>query len=145
MLAAEAAVRAWLNDPKTGLNDGHGGGPLARGVYLRSQRSPADGAYAILAVAGSPEPGIAEQSDVLALTRVTCRIFAGTEEMAEESAAAVTRAFGALTGVPAPCADTSIWILSHDQLSGPTYVQAGPDAGEQYCFQVSCQLLLAAY
>jgi hypothetical protein len=47
--------------------------------------------------------------------------------------------------VPVRCGQSSIWLRGHDDLVGPLFVPAGPDAGEQFCFQVSCQLLLADY
>jgi hypothetical protein len=145
MLAAEAAIRAWINDPATGLLDGQGGGPLARGAYLRSQRSPADGAYCVLATTWGEEGPVAEPSPALALTRVVFRVYAGTEEAAERAAAALAGAIAGLTGAPRRCGQTSTWIRGHDQMTGPIFVPAGADSGEQFCFQVSCQLLLADY
>jgi hypothetical protein len=144
VIAVEGAVRAWLNDPATGLTDGEGGGPLPRGAYLRSQRSPADGAYCVLATSWGEEGPVAEPAPALQMTRVTFRVFAGTEEYAEQAATALASAVAALTGVPVRCGDTGTWIRGHDQLTGPLFVPAGPDAGEQFCFQVSAQLLLAA-
>jgi hypothetical protein len=145
MFAAESAVRAWLNDPATGLTDGNGGGPMSRGAYLRSQRSPADGAYTVLATTPALEGGPAEPAPELQLSRFTFRVFAGTEESAETAAAALATVVASLTGRPVPCADTGVWILAHDQLTGPAFAQAGPDSGEEFCFVVTCQLLLAAY
>jgi hypothetical protein len=145
MLAAEEAVRAWLNDPATGLLDGTGGGVMARGAYLRSQRSPADGAYCVLATSWGGEAGVAEPTPALQLTRVTFRVFAGTEEAAERAAAALATAVAGLTGVPVRCGQTSTWLRGHDLLTGPLFVPAGPDAGEEFCFQVTAQLLLADY
>ena len=146
MLAAETAVREWVNANRQ-LVPPHDAPdpdryPLARGAYLRSQRSPADGAYLVLATVGGAEPDVAEPGGALMLTRVTFRVFAGTEEAAEQAAAAVATALAALTGVPVRCGGTGVWILAHDQLAGPLFVPAGADAGEQYCFQVTCQLLL---
>jgi hypothetical protein len=149
MLAAEGAIRAWVNanralvpaadDPRP--DDW----PISRGAYLRSQRSPADGAYVVLVTTWGEEGPVAEPTSALALTRVTFRCFAGTEEAAEQAASALAKALASLSGVPARCGDTSTWIRGHDQLTGPMFVPAGPDAGEEFCFQVSVQLLLADY
>jgi hypothetical protein len=79
------------------------------------------------------------------LSRFTFQVFACTEEAAEDAAAALASAVAGLTGVPTRCAGTGVWILAHDQLTGPAFIQAGPDAGEHFCFAVTCQLLLAAY
>ena len=38
-----------------------------------------------------------------------------------------------------------MWILSHDQLAGPAFIAAGPNTGEQYCFQVIAEFLLAQF
>ena len=105
MLAAEAAIREWVNaDP--GLvpqnGDPDSGAPICRGAYLRTQRSPADGAYLVIsrALPGGNEAGVAEVTPALGLARITAQAYAGTEEAAEEAAAAYARAVAACTGVP---------------------------------------------
>ena len=148
MVPAEAAVREWINENRALVpphNDPHPDRwPLSRGAYLRSQRSPADGAYVVLATTYGAEAPVAEPSGDLQLTRLTFRVYAGTEEHAERAAAALATILAALAGL-VPCGQSGTWILGHDQLTGPLFVPAGPDAGEQFCFQVTCQLLLADY
>jgi hypothetical protein len=146
MLAAETAVRAWVNGNRD-LVPPHDavdpdGWPISRGAYLRSQRSPADGAYVVLATTGATEAPVAEPAPALMVSRLLFRCYAGTEESAEQAAAALAKAVETLTGRPVRCGDTDTWIRGHDQLTGPLFVPAGPDSGEQFCFQVSCQLLL---
>ena len=67
MLAAEDAIRVWVNTtpalvPQNGDPDSPA--PIARGAYLRTQRSPADGAYLVISRAspGGNEAGVAEPS-----------------------------------------------------------------------------------
>lgn len=146
-VAAESAVRAWLNDPKTGLTDGAGGGPVSRGAYLRTQRSPADGAYVVLSRTppGEEPPQTAEVLPGMDLARFTFHVYAGTEEATEAGAVALAARLSVLTGIPEQCGETSVRILAHDQLSGPTFLPPAPDTGEAYCFEVTVALLLADY
>lgn len=152
MLAAEAAIREWVNgrpdligDPEQA--DGDGAGPVGRGAYLRTQRSPADGAYLVIsrALPGGSEAGVAEPSPSLGTARIIAQAYAGTEEAAEQAAAAYANAVAGCTGDPQPCGTTGLWILSHDQLAGPAFIPAGPTTGEEYCFQVTAEFLLADY
>jgi hypothetical protein len=145
---AEAAIRAWINtnpalvDP-AGDDDDR---PLARGAYLRSQRSPADGPYVVLARTppGGGEPGgVAEPAPELDQARFTFQVYAGTELAAEHGAVALLTALQALTGDPAPAGSTGVVILAHGLLTGPTFIPA--PASEQYCFMVTADLLLADY
>ena len=94
---------------------------------------------------GGNEAGVAEVSPALGLARITAQAYAGTEEAAEEAAAAYARAVAACTGVPVPCGTSGVWILSHDQLAGPAFIAAAPNSGEQYCFQVVAEFLLAEF
>jgi hypothetical protein len=146
---AEAAVRAWIN-ANTALVDPDGNDderPLARGAYLRSQRSPADGPYVVLARTppGGGEAPVAEPAPELDVARFTFQVYAGTEDAAEHGAVALLKALGGLTGNPVPAGGTGIWILTHGLITGPTFIPAPASSGEQYCFMVTADLLLADY
>ena len=114
MLAAEDAIRAWVNgNPALVPQDGDpdSAAPIARGAYLRTQRSPADGSYLVISRAlpgGNEAPGVAEVSPDLGTARIIAQAYAGTEEAAEASAAAYARQVAACTGVPVPCGGTGV-------------------------------------
>lgn len=139
MIVAETAIQAWTNAQPGLTGDGN---PLSRGAYLRSQRSPADGAYAVLARQPGAPALVAEHDPGLDSARIVANFYAGTIPTAEAAAAAWGTAVQALTGVPAPCGDTGIQVLVSDTVTGPIYVPTPPDAGEQYCFQVSAVFTL---
>jgi hypothetical protein len=149
VIPAEAAIRAWVNanhdlmDPRGDDDDR----PIARGAYLRSQRSPADGPYLVLSrdLPGGEEAPVAEPSPDLGIARIVAQAFAGTELAAETAAVAYFNAVTTCTGRPQPCGGTGIVILGYSGLSGPASVAFGPDSGEMFGFQVVADFLLADY
>lgn len=135
--SAEAAVRAWINGRADLLGDGN---PLPLGAFLRDQRSPENGAYAV--VSRSPEGAVrAPVAEDAAFTtaRMQVLVFAGTEESAEIAAKAVRAAFETLNGCPEPCGGTGVTVRVADNHNGPFYV---PGTTEPYCFQVGADFLL---
>jgi hypothetical protein len=151
VIAAESAIRAWVNADRSMVPppgaENPDAWPVSRGAYLRTQRSPADGAYVVIsrALPGGSEAAVAEPAEELGTARIITQAYAGTEEAAEIAATAYANAVTRLTGVPAPCGDTGIRILSHAQLAGPAFIPAAPTTGEQFCFQVTAEFLLADY
>jgi hypothetical protein len=150
VIAAEAAIRAWINgrpDLIGNPDQVNGGGPISRGAYLRLQRSPADGAYVVIsrALPGGSEAPVGEPAEELGTARIIGQVYAGSQEMAENAATAYANAVAGCTGRPQRCGQTSTWILSHDNLAGPAYIAAGPTSGEQFCYQVVAEFLLADY
>lgn len=137
----EQAVRAWAN-AQAGLTGE--GNPLSRGAYLRSQRSPADGAYAVLGTvpARGRLGGITAEDARVRAHRVAAVIYAGTLEAAETAAAAYAQAVLSLTGNPVPMGSSGVTCLVTDNLSGPVLVPTPPDAGEAYAFAVEADFLL---
>lgn len=143
MIAAEAAIRAWVNGQPSLVGPGK---PLSRGAYLRHQRSPADGSYAVLwrmSGAGSGEI-VGEPAPELATARIQAQIFGGTEEFAEAAAAAYATAVEGLSGAPQRCGATGVTVLVAGNTSGPMFVPMPADGGEQYCFQFDADFVLAA-
>jgi hypothetical protein len=141
-MAATDAIRAWINTRRDLTGEGN---PLTLGAYLTQQRSPAAGAYAVLA---RQETGLAaltaEPSPALAVARLHAMVYAGTETAAETAAAALRTAFEELTGCPEPCGDTGVLVLVADNHTGPLFVPMPGEGGEQYCFQVGADFVLAS-
>jgi len=138
-IAAEAALRAWVNArPIVGE-----GQLLSRGAYLREQRSPADGAYAVIARNPEGLGSIVAEDSTLARARIQAVVFAGTEEAAENAAAALLSEFEKLTGMPEPCGTTGVTVLIADNFTGPFFQPAPPaSSGEIYSFQVGADFVL---
>lgn len=137
-IAAEAAVRAWVNaQPIVGQ-----GNPLARGAYLREQRSPADGAYAVImrTPEGAAASPVAEDGTVCT-ARMQCIVYAGTEQAAENAAAALLAQIERLTGCPEMCGDMAVKVLVTDNRIGPFYVGYQTE-GENHAFQVNADFVL---
>lgn len=137
-IAAEAAIRAWVNARSDLKGEGN---PLSAGAYLLDQRSPADGAYAVLARAAGGASLVAEAGEVTTAT-IAAACYAGTQESAEIAAAALRTAFESLQGRPEACGDTGVRVLVASNHQGPVYVDQGPDSGELYCFQVNADFVL---
>jgi hypothetical protein len=139
-VAAQAAIRAWINGRADLVGDGL---PLARGAYLREQRSPADGGYAVISRTSEGVTSIvAEPAPVLAVARIQCLVYAGTEEASEAAAAALRSAFETLEGNPEPCGGTGVTVLTADNHIGPLFVPHAGDTGEIYSFQVNADFVL---
>lgn len=141
-VGAESAVRAWVNSREDLIGTQGTPGPLARGAYLIQQRSPADGAYAVLSrQAGDAEPLVAEPS-LFDQARIMTVIRAGTVEAAEAAANAYVNAVKSLTGAPVTCGDTGVIVRAHANLAGPQFVPQPADSGEQYAFLVAADFIL---
>lgn len=139
-VAAQAAVRAWLNS-KTDLTGE--GNPLSRGAYLTLQRSVADGAYAVVSRTSEGVTNVvAEDSEAGSVARIQCLVFAGTEEASEAAAKAVRAEFENLKGMPEPCGTTGMTVMVAFNHLGPFLIPWAPDSGEVYCHQVNADFLL---
>lgn len=137
-IAAEQAVREWVSArPIVGE-----GRPLAMGAYLRRQRSPDTGAYTVLSRQSEGVTRVVAEDGGVSVARIQFLVFAGTEEAAENAAAALRSEVEKLTGCPERCGDTSTWVLAADNLTGPMFIDN--PAAEQYCFQVGADFLLTA-
>jgi hypothetical protein len=137
-VAAQSAIRAWINaSPLVG-----DGNPLSRGAYLREQRSPADGSYCVLSRNSEGVGDLVAEDAVFTRARIQALVYAGTEEAAETSAAALRSAFEALQGLPALCGTTGIKIMVAENHIGPLLIPIAPDSGEIYCFQVGADFIL---
>ncbi len=140
MIPAETAVRAWGNSKTSLVGPGN---PLSNGIFLREQRSPADGQYAIVARAQGSSDLVAEQDTNLCAAMMAFTVYGGTEGTAEAAAAALASEIEQLTGRPEPCGGTGVTVLVADKLAGPVHMPAAPDAGELYCFTVQAEFTLA--
>jgi hypothetical protein len=143
MPSSESAIRAWINARKTLTGQGN---PLSRGAFLAGHRprSPADGAYALLsrANAGTGRSVVAEANNP-SLSRINALVYAGTVESAEAAAVALSEAFQALTGLPEPCGTTGVTVMVAGNHVDPAYIQQPGTGGEEHCFLVSAEFLLA--
>lgn len=143
MIAAESAVRAWVNGKADLVGEGN---PLATGAFLRSVRSPAAGAYCMIARTGGASAFVAEQSPDLATAHLTFLVYSATVEVAELAAAALATEIEGLTGTPQVAdPDDGVWLLLAENLTGPITVPQPADSGELYCFQVAADFMLAVY
>lgn len=140
MIAAEPAVRAWVN---TWAASPASGGALAAGAFLDPPRSPAAGAYALLSRQQTAIAQPCAEDNAVCGARIQFDCYHATEELAELAAAGLATAIETLTGAPQPCGATGVSILCHDSLSGPVFVPPAPDAGEIFCFQIASDFLLA--
>lgn len=139
-VAAQLAIREWINARTDLVGEGL---PLEGGAYLREQRSPAYGAYAvILRTSEGVTSVVAEAAAELGIARVQFLVYAGTEVKAELAAAALRKAFETLTGCPEPCGTTGVMVLVADNYLGPLFVPHVGDTGEEFCFQVNADFVL---
>jgi len=140
-LAATAAVEAWIN-AQSCCGQGQ---PLTRGAFQagRQPRSPADGAYALLARIPGGRGTLVAEDDTPTVARISALVYAGTVDAAETAAAALASAFNTLNGDPEPCGDTGVTVLVTDNVTEPAYQPQPADSGEQYCFQVAADFVLA--
>lgn len=140
MIAAETTLREWVNG-QPGLTGK--GNPITQGAFLHEQRSPLDGAYAVVHRLAGPGQVVAEQSSELTTAGIAFLVYSLTEDVAEKAAKALATAIETLTGIPQRAGDTGVSVLVHDNLTGPVYAPQPPDSGEQFCFQVSADFMLA--
>ncbi len=116
-------------------------GPLPIGAFVgQTQRSPADGAYAVLSsTPGSGRSLVAEGGSGITVANIVAMIYAGTPESAEVAAQAYRDALDGLRGqTPMGTA----MCLATDNVTGPGFVPFAPDTGEAYCFTVSADFVL---
>lgn len=140
-VAAQSAIRAWVNASSI-VGDGN---PLSGGAYLREQRSPADGAYAVLMRQSEGVTSVvAEQDGSMGVARMQFVVYAGTEDAAENAATALRSLIETLTGAPQPCGTTGVKILVSDNWVGPLQIPVSPDTGEIFAFQVNADFVLTA-
>jgi hypothetical protein len=138
---AERAMRAWVNGQAGLVGPGH---PLAKGAYTGHQvRSPASGAYCVVARQGGQDRSLLAEADVVATARLSFMVYAGTVESAEDAATALATAVNALNGLPEPCGDTGYQVLASDNVFGPSFVAMPAQGGEEFCFQVAADVVLA--
>lgn len=141
MLAAEQAVRDWVNGKKVTLTGQ--GNPLSNGAFLRMQASPDDGAYAVVARTGGSSDLVAEQDPGLCSALMAFAVYSAAEDVAERAAAALASEIEQLTGNPQR-ANASVTVLVAGRLAGPVAVPQPPGGGEPYCFGVTAEFTLAA-
>lgn len=141
MIAAEPAVRAWINSKATLVGIGQ---PLSNGAFLREQKSPASGCYAVIAQ-GPTSPGpVAEPSPNLSQHTIGAMIYGGTQDTALAAATAYASAVEQLLGCPEACGSTGVKVLAAMNVTGPAAQPWAPDTGEQFAYLVTAQFLLAA-
>lgn len=141
-LPAEQAVRAWANSRTDLVGNG---APVSQGFYLLRQRSPASGQYGVMSRQSIATATVtAENAGEIDSARISTLIYGGTQEAAEDAAAAFASAVQSLTGRPVPCGDTGVLLLVHDNLSGPMFVPMPETGGEQFAFEVAADFILSA-
>jgi hypothetical protein len=139
-VAAEAAVRAWVNGQAQLTGEGR---PLSGGAYLGQQRSPASGIYAVLARSSqAAQQVVAEGPGDIDVARISAMVYGGTQEAAEAAAAALASAVEALSGSPQRAGDTGVLLLVSANLSGPMYVPMPSAGGEEFAFEVAADFML---
>jgi hypothetical protein len=142
-VAAETAVRAWVNSRPDLVGTQGAPGPLGHGAYLIGQVFPSGGAFAVISrQQGTPQQMTAEDDGSIDCAQVVAEIFGGTQSAAELAAAAYATAARSLTGSPVVMGDTGITCLVADNVTGPIDVPVPPDQGELYLFHVSADFYL---
>lgn len=142
-VSAELAIAAWVNSRADLIGTPPDEpGPLGMGAYLRQQRSPASGAYAVIDRQGGPVGALIAEDNPFDVAHIIAEIRAGTIEAAEAAAAAYATAVRGMNGNPQPCGDTKVIVRSADNVTGPQYVQQAQDSGEQWEFTVAADFLL---
>jgi hypothetical protein len=140
MIAAETAIRAWVNGQSLLVGPGN---PLAGGAYLLQQRSPDTGAYAVLArTLPSGGADMVSEDDNPFRCRILALIYHNDQALCELAAAALASAWNDLNGNPSRCGTTGVTILVTDNLQGPMFMPTPADTGEPYCFQVAADFVL---
>lgn len=134
-------MRAWVN----GRPDLTGPGKaIPNGAFTGHQkRSPASGAYCMVARQGGQDRSLLAEADVVATARLSFMVYAGTPDAAEDGAVALATAINALQGLPEPCGNTPYQVLASDNVFGPSFVAMPAQGGEEFCFQVAADVILA--
>lgn len=138
MTGSTTALRAWINH-NSGITGR--GNPLPQGAYLRQQRSPAHGAYAVLIREMGTDQDLVAEPGGPHVARITAHIYAGTIEAAETACEALDAAWRKLTS-PTPAGDTGITIVTAANFSAPGLVPPPGEGGEIYEYQCSCDIVL---
>lgn len=115
------AVRAWVNAQATLVGAGN---PLPLGAHRWRERSPGEGAYALIVPAGGGPD--ATEAPMLA-ARVGAQIYAGTEAAARRGASGYLDLLASLDYLPPPTvtwAAGSAVIEAVDQITGPTPISS---------------------
>lgn len=133
------AIRQWIN----GRSDLVGiGNALPQGAFIREIRSPADGAYVVIARQSEGVTNVVAEPGGPQIVRIQHITYAGTEQASEAAAKALRAAIESLSGQPVVCGDTGIKILVADNYLGPFAIPPAPDAGEAYAYQVNADFVL---
>jgi hypothetical protein len=139
-IAAEHAVREWVNGLTALVGPGN---PLSRGAFTIEQRSPADGAYATVTRTSEGVTRIVAEPGGPSIARMQFLVYAGTLTAAEQAAKALRAEVELLSGCPVRCGDTGVTILVADNYVGPFSIPHVGDTGEQFCYQVNADFMLA--
>jgi hypothetical protein len=141
-VAAETAVRAWINGRPDLVGQPGSPGPLGHGAYLIGQVFPSGGAFAVISrQQGPPQQMVAEDTGEIDCAQVIAEIFGGTQAAAETAAAAYADAVRSLSGAPVAM-DKKVTCLVADNVTGPLDVPVPPDQGELYMFHVTADFYL---
>lgn len=137
--SAQIALRAWVNARSDLVGEGN---PIPQGAFVREIRSPADGAYVVLARQSEGVTNVTAEPGGPSIARIQSIVYAGTVEVAENAAGALRAAYESLSGCPELCGDTGVKVLVADNYLGPFAIPPAPDAGEVYAFQVNADFVL---
>jgi len=141
-VAAEAAIRAWINSRADLVGEGN---PLSGGAYLLQQRSPEGVTYAVISRQSEGVTNVVAEDGAVGSARIQCLVFAGTQDVAEAAGKALRAEFETLTGCPEACGDTGVRVLVSDNWLGPFAIAPPPDSGEIYAYQVNADFLLTEF
>ncbi len=141
-VAAETAVRAWINARPDLVGTQGNPGPLGHGAYLIGQVFPSGGAFAVVSRQQAPDQQLIAEDSAVDCAGVIAEIFGGTQQAAELAAAAYASAVRTLTGQPVAMGDSGITCLVADNVTGPLDVAVPPDQGELYLFHVTADFYL---
>src|SRR5262249_21782028 len=119
--------------------------PLSRGAYLIEQRSPADGAYAVVLRTSEGVTSPVAEDGAIGVARMQFIVYAGTVDASENAGKALRALIETCTGLPQQCGDTNTRILVADNYLGPFAIPPAPDAGEVYAFQVNADFVLTEF
>lgn len=140
-VVGQAAVRDWVNGRADLVGAGN---PLDAGAYTREQRSPAYGAYVVVTRNSEGTTSIVEEpAPEIGVARIQFLVYAGTEVAAENAAVMLRKAVEGLQGAREACGSSGVTVLAADNWVGPLFVPHVGDTGEEYCFQVNADFVLA--
>jgi hypothetical protein len=132
-------MRDWINAKQSLVGVGN---PLSGGAYLKAQRSPASGCYAVITRDPSPSRTLVAEGEGPSLYRISAQVFGGTTDLAEQAATALGNMWQTLNGNPEPLGKGGALVYVSDNPTGPSYVGQPPDAGELYCFTVASDFVI---